>query len=134
MLYTYQEVYERAIPYQQKALEYFEIMNDSIGQSFVLRDIGRNLTALNKIDSAIIYYEKALYKCNLKNKPSIYRELANLYIDIEDYPRGFDYIKMALSFPLKSPLLESSYFVLGKFYQKTNQIDSAYYYLRCSAK
>ena len=59
MLYTYQEVYERAIPYQQKALEYFEIMNDSIGQSFVLRDIGRNLTALNKIDSAIIYYEKA---------------------------------------------------------------------------
>ena len=126
MLYTYQEVYERAIPYQQKALEYFEIMNDSIGQSFVLRDIGRNLTALNKIDSAIIYYEKALYKCNLKNKPSIYRELANLYIDIEDYPRGFDYIKMALSFPLKSPLLESSYFVLGKFYQKTNQIDSAY--------
>lgn len=66
MLYTYQEVYERAIPYQQKALEYFEIMNDSIGQSFVLRDIGRNLTALNKIDSAIIYYEKALYKCNLK--------------------------------------------------------------------
>ena len=134
MLYTYQEVYERAIPYQQKALEYFEIMNDSIGQSFVLRDIGRNLTALNKIDSAIIYYEKALYKCNLKNKPSIYRELANLYIDIEDYPRGFDYIKMALSFPLKSPLLESSYLVLGKFYQKTNQIDSAYYYLRCSAK
>lgn len=134
MLYTYQEVYERAIPYQQKALEYFEIMNDSIGQSFVLRDIGRNLTALNKIDSAIIYYEKALYKCNLKNKPSIYRVLANLYIDIEDYPRGFDYIKMALSFPLKSPLLESSYFVLGKFYQKTNQIDSAYYYLRCSAK
>ena len=86
MLYTYQEVYERAIPYQQKALEYFEIMNDSIGQSFVLRDIGRNLTALNKIDSAIIYYEKALYKCNLKNKPSIYRELANLYIDIENYP------------------------------------------------
>ena len=57
-----------------------------------------------------------------------------MYIDIEDYPRGFDYIKMALSFPLKSPLLESSYFVLGKFYQKTNQIDSAYYYLRCSAK
>ena len=39
MLYTYQEVYERAIPYQQKALEYFEIMNDSIGQSFVLRDV-----------------------------------------------------------------------------------------------
>ena len=41
MLYTYQEVYEKAIPYQKKALNCFETLGDSIGQSFALRDIGR---------------------------------------------------------------------------------------------
>ena len=74
MLYTYQEVYEKAVLYQKKALYCFEALYDSIGQSYVLRDIGRNMTALNKMDSAIFYYEKALYFCDQKSKSSVYRE------------------------------------------------------------
>lgn len=132
MLYTYQEVYEKAIPYLKKALNCFNFLNDSIGQSFVLRDIGRNYTVLEENDSAIFYYEKALFLGDASSNPSVYRELANLYVDVDNYSKGFEYIQKALRFPLKRTLLDSSYFVLGKFYQKTSQIDSAYYYLGLS--
>ena len=133
MLYTYQEVYEKAVLYQKKALYCFEALYDSIGQSYVLRDIGRNMTALNKMDSAIFYYEKALYFCDQKSKSSVYRELANLYLDIDNYSKGLEYIEKVLSSPLKKSMLDSFYFVLGKYYQKTNQVDSAYYYLGYSS-
>lgn len=107
MLYTYQEVYEKAVLYQKKALYCFEALYDSIGQSYVLRDIGRNMTALNKMDSAIFYYEKALYFCDQKSKSSVYRELANLYLDIDNYSKGLEYIEKVLSSPLKKSMLDS---------------------------
>lgn len=56
-------------------------MQDSVGISYVLRDIGRTFTALEKNDSAIAYYEQALLVCNNRNKPLVYGELASLYID-----------------------------------------------------
>ena len=81
MLYTYQNVYEKALPYQRKALDRFALMQDSVGISYVLRDIGRTFTALEKKDSAIAYYEQALLVCSSRNKPLVYGELASLYID-----------------------------------------------------
>lgn len=44
----------------KKALNCFETLGDSIGQSFALRDIGRAFTILSKKDSAIMCYEKRL--------------------------------------------------------------------------
>ena len=41
MLYTQQDVYERALPYQQKAVMHFKAIADSIGQVYALRDLGR---------------------------------------------------------------------------------------------
>ena len=75
MLYTYQEVYEKR--FIRKIIAKLELLKDSIGQSFVLRDLGRNFTALSENDSAIFYYERALIIGDKSSKPSIYKELGN---------------------------------------------------------
>lgn len=134
MLFTYQEVYESALPYLKKALKSFEILHDSVGQSFVLRDLGRVYTVLKKSDSAIVYYEKALELSNHGSMPSIYRELACLYIDNGELLKGQEYIQKALRFPVKKDFLYPTYLGLGKYYQQINMQDSAYYYLNlCKA-
>lgn len=132
MLLTYQEVYESAIPYQKRALNCFKLLGDSVGQSFALRDIGRVYTAQKKLDSAIIYYEHALNLGNYGSIPSIYRELACLYLDRGDLQKGHEYIQQALKFKVKKEFLYPTYLGLGKLYQRINLQDSSYYYLTLS--
>lgn len=58
MLYTYQEVYDKALPFQKKAVEDFRTLRDSMGQVFALRDLGRTFSMLGYRDSAIISNQK----------------------------------------------------------------------------
>lgn len=60
MLYTYQEVYDKALPFQKKAVEDFRTLRDSMGQVFALRDLGRTFSMLGYRDSAIISNQKAI--------------------------------------------------------------------------
>ena len=106
ILYTYQEVYEKAVFYQKKSLRSFELLKDSIGQSFVLRDLGRNFTALSENDSAIFYYERALIIGDKSSKPSIYKELGNLFMNKGDYSKAYECLKSTLCFPLKKTVLD----------------------------
>lgn len=46
MLYAYQKVYEKALPFQKKAVENFHLLSDSTGQVFALRDLGRTFLML----------------------------------------------------------------------------------------
>lgn len=132
MLCTYQNVYEQAIPYQLKALESFKSINDSVGISFVLRDISRSYSALGKKDSAIFYCEDAVLYGNNRSKPSICSELANQYIDVDNYKKAFEYVWYSLSYPSSDSLRFPTYLTLGKLYQKMGQLDSAYLYLNLS--
>ena len=56
MLYTQQDVYERALLYQQKAVMHFKAISDSIGQVYALRDLGRIYEIIHQKDSAIACY------------------------------------------------------------------------------
>ena len=53
MLYTQQDVYERALLYQQKAVIHFKAISDSTGQVYALRDLGRIYEIIHQTDSAI---------------------------------------------------------------------------------
>lgn len=132
MLYTSQDVYEMAISYQKKAFECFNLLNDTIGKSFVLRDISRIYSSLGKKDSAIFYCEQALPYVSDRSKPSIYRELASLYIDVDDFAKADEYVRLPLIYPSDDNLRFQTHLTLGKFFQKTGKIDSAYYYLNFS--
>ena len=81
MLYTYQTVYDKALPFQKKAVEDFRMLKDSMGQVFALRDLGRTFLMLGYQDSAIICNQKAIALMGKNILPSVYTELAGLYIE-----------------------------------------------------
>lgn len=70
MLYTHQEVYEKAIPFQQKAITAFGMICDSSSQAYALHDLARNYTMLEKQDSAIACYEQAIQYIKKEKIPS----------------------------------------------------------------
>ena len=129
MLYTYQNVYEKAIPFQKKALDYFREVQDSIGQSFVLRDIGRTYTSLSKLDSACFFYEYALNYANNLSKPSIFSELGNVCMELGDYKKAYDFLQLSLEYSTDVSLLYPTYLTLGDLFSRIGPIDSAYVYL-----
>lgn len=130
MLYTDQQVYEKSLVFQKKALKYFETLRDTVGQSFVLRGLGRVFSVIHKKDSAVFYYEKALSFGNEVTKRSIYNELGGVYLDLGLYSKAFDNIQMALSYPASQEQLYPIYLTLGELYLKTSHLDSADCYLK----
>lgn len=133
MLYTSQNVYDMAISYQKKAFDCFSLLNDSIGRSFVLRDIGRVYSSLEKNDSAISYCEKAVLFANDKNKPLIFRDLSNLNANVGKYVEAYKYVRFCLDNSIDEDFRIPTYLIAGNLFQKTGQRDSAYYYLNLSS-
>lgn len=132
MLYTYQSVYEKAIPFQKKAFDYLQKTGDSTAQSFVLRDLARNYTMLDMTDSAIAYYEKAMLYADVEKCPFIYSELGSLYVKKGQYQRAHDFIQQTLQQVTREEWRYSIYLVLGELYSHLVQFDSAEFYLKKS--
>ena len=85
MLYTYQHVYERAIPYLKQANNCFEMIRDTIGQAYVLRDLGRAYTVTQQLIDAIEVYREALPYAPAMGNGTIPNELANIYLEKGEY-------------------------------------------------
>lgn len=132
MLYTYQSVYEKAIPFQKKAFDYLQKTGDSTAQSFVLRDLARNYTMLDMTDSAIAYYEKAMLYADARRRLFIYTELGGLYIDNGKYQKAHDYLRKALLLADRDKLKYPIYMILGELHFHLGQLDSSKVYLEKS--
>ena len=127
MLYAYQKVYEKALPFQKKAVENFHLINDSTGQVFALRDLGRTFLMLGLQDSSIICNQKAIALMRKRIIPSVYTELAGLYIDRQRMEEAHGLLRTSLQNVAKP---QAKYLVLGELYKKSGQIDSARFYLQ----
>ena len=126
MLYTYQDVYERAIPYQKEAIRHFALIGDSTGQAFATRDLARNFHMTNQPDSAIFYYRLAEKRMGSRAIQSIYAELGSLCTDIGRYDEAASYLRK-----VREEEGDFSYdLIRGQFYLETNRLDSAEFYLR----
>lgn len=134
MLYTYQEVYEQAIPYQKRAIETFGLIADSIGQTYALRDLARNYTMLEKSDSAIACYEQAIQLMSRVKIPSVYSELGDLYIKKGDYPKANQYIQLALQQDVRGQTQYPVFLTAGDLYIHLGKLDSAEIYIRKSSE
>ena len=130
MLYAYQKVYEKALPFQKKAVENFHLINDSTGQVFALRDLGRTFLMLGLQDSSIICNQKAIALMRKRIIPSVYTELAGLYIDRERMEEAHGLLRTSLQNVAKPQAKYPVYLVLGELYKKSGQIDSARFYLQ----
>ncbi|WP_439809472.1 tetratricopeptide repeat protein [Parabacteroides distasonis] len=130
MLYAYQKVYEKALPFQKKAVENFHLINDSTGQVFALRDLGRTFLMLGLQDSSIICDQKAIALMRKRIIPSVYTELAGLYIDRQRMEEAHGLLRTSLQNVAKPQAKYPVYLVLGELYKKSGQIDSARFYLQ----
>ena len=130
MLYAYQKVYEKAVPFQKKAVENFHLINDSTGQVFALRDLGRTFLMLGLQDSSIICNQKAIALMRKRIIPSVYTELAGLYIDRQRMEEAHGLLRTSLQNVAKPQAKYPVYLVLGELYKKSGQIDSARFYLQ----
>ena len=130
MLYAYQKVYEKALPFQKKAVENFHLINDSTGQVFALRDLGRTCLMLGLQDSSIICNQKAIALMRKRIIPSVYTELAGLYIDRQRMEEAHGLLRTSLQNVAKPQAKYPVYLVLGELYKKSGQIDSARFYLQ----
>ena len=128
-LYTYQELYQPALAFQTKAMEYFQQVVDSIALSLTFRNIARIYVCKNQLDSAICYYSKVLSYTSDSHSFYILNELADTYGKKGDYLSGLAYAKEAyaqIGSPDDSCLIS---FTLGDLFLKMDQLDSAYSYL-----
>ena len=130
MLYAYQKVYEKALPFQKKAVENFHLINDSTGQVFALRDLGRTFLMLGLQDSSIICNQKAIALMRKRIIPPVYTELAGLYIDRQRLEEAHGLLRTSLQNVAKPQAKYPVYLVLGELYKKSGQIDSARFYLQ----
>ena len=130
MLYAYQKVYEKALPFQKKAVENFHLLSDSTGQVLALRDLGRTFLMLGHQDSAIICNQKAIALMRKRIIPSVYTELAGFYIDRQRLEEAHGLLRTSLQNVAKPQAKYPVYLVLGELYKKSGQIDSACFYLQ----
>lgn len=129
-LYLYQELPEEALPYLSETKEYFIQQNDSANIHFATRDLGRAYSLLRDDDNTLSYYGKALtYTAMPKQKVALLNEMIPLYINKGDYASAYTYLQEIHRLSKDSLSLQSN-LVSGQYFAKTNQPDSANYYLK----
>lgn len=134
-LYLFQDVYELAFEYQKKTLHYAELCNDSIAQSYTLRDIARSFSVQNNLDSAIIYYERALAFEKSLNI-GIFNELSGVYLRKQEYENAHLYAQKALELIPENCREKYTNVLLnyGKINLELNKLDSAAIYIEQAQK
>lgn len=132
-LYFYQNVYENAIRMHEKAAQYKLLKGDSTSLSLVMRDIARVYDAINKNDSAVLYYQKAAdiaKEIGLVHRYSgISTELGDLHREMGMYDKAFECLFESLKDSVGRNMYPT-YSTLGHIYLEVGKLDSADYYLR----
>lgn len=133
VLYNYQDVYEEAIRMHEKAAQLVFLEGDSSDLPFVFRDIARVYDAINKNDSAVMYFQKAAIIANETGDrhrySSILTELGDLYREMGIYDKAFECLFESLNDSVNRNMYPT-YSSLGHAYLDVKNLDSADFYLR----
>lgn len=128
-LYSYQDIYETALPLYKKTLSLLEGSNDSTRISLALRNTARVFTETQQLDSAIYYYQQAIKTATPESSSSLYNDLGSLYMKIGQYEEAGDCIQKSIQTCFTPSLEYHLFLTYGEYLLKTAQYDSAQYYL-----
>ena len=132
-LSNYQNVYEEAIRMHEKAAQYKLLKGDSTSLSLVMRDIARVYDAIDKNDSAVLYYQKAANIAKeiglVRRYSGISTELGDLYREVGLYDKALECLFESLKDSVGRNMYPT-YSTLGHIYLEVGRLDSADYYLR----
>ena len=126
-LFSYQELYDEALEAKQKALQLYTQQKDSTRYPYLNRDIARIFHAQEKIDSALVYYQKALDWGidDLHQRNNILSEIGCLYYYKEEIGTAKSILNTVLS---EKPNANNALLFLSLIYKKEELLDSAYHY------
>lgn len=129
-LYSYQYINEMALPMYQKARQsaLLEQKIDSINISFVIRNIARTFSQMQKTDSAIYYYKQALSYSVTKNRASILLDMGSIYLDAQNYQEAESFLNAASISAHSKKTLLPIYLSKGRIFIEKEQLDSAKFY------
>lgn len=130
-LFFYQELYDEIPSVLRKAYQCDLILKDSVNLVYDLRDIGRSFAALNRQDSAVWYYNRAIDMAQLikdiELRNMVYREFAGFNIKWGKYSEAYEMLQIGRT-TVDSVSLLPYYNNMARYYYFTNQLDSAIYY------
>ena len=137
-IYTQLHIYDDAMHTYKKAEHYLYACQDSIGLPFVLRNMARIYQAIEKKDSAELYYQQAITLSErVQNKQALissFTEMAGLYIRLERYDAAKGCLSQISQFVNDGELSDQAAVIYANYYQHKAQTDSALYYLNKSVQ
>ncbi|WP_281337105.1 tetratricopeptide repeat-containing sensor histidine kinase [Flavobacterium eburneipallidum] len=137
--YVYDEKFEKAIQFYRKSLQITTKINYDYASAVALQNIGTAFDYLGKLDSTLVYMQKAYYYAKLSkdknNLAYILTDLGFVYNNLGNNALAIKYNLEAL--PLFEKMndldgLERTYFALGRIFDNQNDFKSSTsYYEKC---
>lgn len=129
--------YDKSLTYYQKALDKEKENNNKLGMAIAYGNIATIYNKLGQYDKAVENYNKSLeLNQELKNKKGIavsYNGISESYVLQNRLSEALRYSKkanvLAKSINLQD-IERDSFDILSTIFEKTNQLDSAYYYYK----
>jgi tetratricopeptide (TPR) repeat protein len=132
ILLSYQDLFDEAIPHFVEANQWAERAKDTVDIIFNLRDIAEQYKFLEKPDSSLFFYEKALdyakISDNHKRRNDINLQIARLYNQLGNYHLAYDFLQAGFS-PIDSTNISATYSIAATTYLGLGKKDSASFYL-----
>ena len=127
-LLSYQDLYGEAIPHFVEANRWAECAKDTVDIIFNLRDIAEQYKFLEKEDSSLMFYERALGLAeesdNVAMRNEIMTQMARIYLENNQYKKSLIYIQPALH-NVDSADISSTYYISSLIYKKAGLSASA---------
>lgn len=123
---------EESLGCYKDACRAYEQCADTVGIVNALRNIGKSMRGLGQLDSAFLYFEKALQLTNQKNilsqKAYVLASMGNIYGDKGDYDRALFYNKESLKYTRRGNTTSARLYAIGNLYNMLQMKDSALLY------
>lgn len=134
--YEDQNLYEDAMRAYHEAHKVYINQENNDGLFYALKGLGYIYMLQHQLDSALIYYQKALEMSEIIGddycKSIVLSELGGLYNEKGDFPKAVEHISASIvSAPVGTDLF-SEYLRKGSILRNIHQTDSARYYLNLS--
>lgn len=132
-LSLYQKLYEDALSWNKKAYKAMLQSGDTASTYFILRDMARSTTFLQKYDQSFVYFNEALsiadrYK-NKQIESVLYYEISLMYDHRQMQDSAFFYVQKSLNTDRDIINMNEICLGISDTYRKSHQLDSARFYL-----
>ena len=124
---------EKSLSCYKEAYRNYEMEQNKIGMTNTLRNIGKSMHGLEKLDSAYFYLDRAFVFAKNENLESqmayILSSMGSIYAEKGLYEKALAYQKESLNYSRIQNTKSSCYYAIGESYVNIQKLDSALLYV-----